>query len=75
MTNPGLKKTNKTVCPHCEADTITIKTVQETPMYRKVVYACKNTDCAHIFEAEIVPTKTLSPSMKPNPAINLPSIA
>lgn len=63
---------NITACPHCGAKCNTVKSYQVSPLFREVTYVCTNDACKHIFVAGIEPLRTISPSMKPNPAISLP---
>lgn len=68
--NATLLSTNKTVCPHCGSPCLTVKTWQGSETYREVTYMCTN--CEFIFVAAITPIRTLAPSAKPNPHVNIP---
>jgi Ner family transcriptional regulator len=52
---------NTTVCPICKTKAKTLRTEQQTETVRKVVYQCANAECAHVFEAQIVMTRTVVP--------------
>lgn len=39
---------------------------------REIVFVCNDYMCEHTFVAQLEAVRTLSPSAKPNPAIDLP---
>jgi len=39
---------------------------------REIVFVCNDYMCGHTFVAQLEAVRTLSPSAKPNPAIDLP---
>lgn len=63
---------NGTRCPHCGSQCDSIRTVQVTPLYREVVYQCRNADCQCMFVASIVPVKTIFASKQPNQDVRMP---
>lgn len=63
---------NSTKCPHCGASTRTVKTTQVSPTYREITLVCTDPGCGHIFVASIVPVRTLEPSARPDPTVNIP---
>lgn len=52
---------NITVCPECGSRAKTLRTEQQTERVRKLIYQCANGDCAHVFEAQVVVTRTVVP--------------
>ncbi|MBO6805768.1 ogr/Delta-like zinc finger family protein [Thalassospira sp.] len=64
---------NATHCPHCKSRCRTVKTRRITATYREVTFCCSNDDCGCIFVAEVNAVRVLSPSLIPDPSINLPA--
>ncbi|WP_427846569.1 ogr/Delta-like zinc finger family protein [Brevundimonas pishanensis] len=68
--------TIRQICPHCEhvATARTTRTI--TPLFREMRFQCTNVDgddpCGHTFVASLVIDRTIVPSARPNPDINLP---
>lgn len=58
---------NTTVCPECGGRAKTLRTEQQTEKVRKVIYQCANADCAHVFEAQVVVTRTVVPPKNAGP--------
>lgn len=63
---PGMR------CPHCGHPATARTSVQLSPLYREVVYQCRQVVCGHIFMCALEAVRTLSPSAIPNPEIHLP---
>ena len=61
-----------TKCPHCEGSAFIRDSVQQSSLVRTAVGVCKDPHCGHTFKITISVDYTLSPSGKPNPAVNLP---
>ncbi|RFA31319.1 hypothetical protein CAI21_01435 [Alkalilimnicola ehrlichii] len=59
-------------CPHCGSFARIRKSESMTPIYRKAVLECQNADCGWRGTLALEITQTLSPSLNPNPAIQLP---
>ncbi len=62
----------KTQCPHCKQNSTSRKTKQITPLYREITFSCDNLECGYVFVGAVSPIRGLSPSMYPDPAINIP---
>lgn len=82
-TNPNRSHRNggvtRQVCPHCGATAVARTTRAITPLFRELRYQCTNIDgddpCGHTFVASLVIERTIVPSARPNPKINLPLAA
>lgn len=59
-------------CPHCGERSIVRDSVQITPTIRELRLACDNDDCGHTFLCQLSVVRTIRPSARPNPAVNLP---
>lgn len=70
---PRAPRTNKTQCPHCQTDCLTVKTDQVSRTYREITYACP--ECGHIFVAAVTPVRTLAPSDRPHADVRIPGAA
>jgi hypothetical protein len=59
-------------CPHCTFR-VTARTSRElSRTMREITFMCEDPECAHSFVAHLEAIRTLSPSAKPDPAIDLP---
>lgn len=63
-------------CPHCLSLAKVRTTREVTALYRELRFQCTNVEgdepCGHTFVASMVIERTIVPSAKPNPRINLP---
>ena len=59
-------------CPHCESRAVARNSQQMSLTLREIVYQCTDVYCGHTYVANLEVVRTLSPSAKPNTAINLP---
>ena len=59
-------------CPHCRARAAVRTSRQITVTYREMHLRCTNDDCGHVFVAELVAIRTISPSACPDAAVDLP---
>lgn len=59
-------------CPHCKGKTKTRTSRGLSPTLRELIYQCNDPECSYSFVVEAEAVRTLSPSGKPDPAINLP---
>ncbi|WP_395459823.1 ogr/Delta-like zinc finger family protein (plasmid) [Azospirillum melinis] len=66
---------NSTRCPVCGERCGTTRVEQITPLYREVIYSCRNEECGFTFVASITPVRTLVPPKIPNPQVMIPAIA
>lgn len=60
------------LCPHCELIAYVRSSQPMTALYRQLVFRCSNDLCGHVFVADLVAVRTVSPSACPNPEITLP---
>ena len=68
--NHGLRA--QFACPHCKGRT-TIKTSMPlTATMREMNYQCRDVECSFSFVVQAEAVRSLSPSGKPDPAINIP---
>lgn len=58
-------------CPHCEGPTRTRSSRAVTPLYRQLLRACLDVECGFTFGVEVAITHGISPSARPNPAVEL----
>jgi len=61
-----------TKCPHCQAKANIRDSEQQSDLVRKIKFQCTDPDCGHTFISLLSVCKTLSPSAKPNPKVNIP---
>lgn len=66
-------RVNSTHCPHCGERCGTNRVEQITPLYREVIYSCRNDDCGYTFVASITPVRTLIAPKVPNPQVLIPA--
>lgn len=59
-------------CPHCDAQAEIRTSRMVSKTMRELIYACTDMECGHTFVATTEIQRTLSPSAKPNPRVNLP---
>ena len=59
-------------CPHCDAQSEIRTSRMVSKTMRELIYACTDMECGHTFVATTEIQRTLSPSAKPNPRVNLP---
>ncbi len=59
-------------CPHCKGKTKTRTSRGLSPTLRELTYQCDDPECGYSFVVQAEAVRTLSPSGKPNPAVNLP---
>lgn len=59
-------------CPHCGARSIVRHSEQVTPIYRELRLNCDNDRCGHTFLIGLSIIRTIRPSARPNPAVQLP---
>lgn len=69
MKRPRLPAIN---CPHCGEPGKARSSEQTLPTTREVTMLCLNTDCAHIWIAEITAARTIAPSLNPRPDVHIP---
>lgn len=60
-------------CPHCGGPSAVRTSKSLTPLYREATYQCKDPYCGFSWVVGIEALRQLSPSGKPNPAIQLPT--
>lgn len=60
------------LCPHCKGKTKTRTSRGLSPTLRELIYQCEDPECSYSFVVQAEAVRTLSPSGKPDPAINLP---
>lgn len=59
-------------CPHCKGPT-SIKTSRlVSATLREVNYQCRDVECSYSFVVQAEAVRSLSPSGKPDPSINIP---
>lgn len=67
--------TIKQVCPHCGSIAKARTSRAVTPLFRELRFQCTNVDgdeaCGHTFVCSLVIERTIVPSARPNPRINL----
>lgn len=59
-------------CPHCKARAKVIDSRPVLPTAREARAACQNHECGHTFVVQIVAVRTICPSNRPDPNIDLP---
>lgn len=59
-------------CPHCKGKTKTRHSRGLSATLRELIYQCDDPECGYSFVVHAEAVRTLSPSGKPDPAINLP---
>ncbi|HEY0626706.1 MAG TPA: ogr/Delta-like zinc finger family protein [Allosphingosinicella sp.] len=59
-------------CPHCQGRAIVRSSETFTPLYRELRLRCEDDECGHAFVASLSVIRTVTPSQKPNPSIQLP---
>ncbi len=59
-------------CAHCKGPAIIRDSFFLSPLLRQLRCVCRDPECGHTFVAHLETTSTLSPSGKPDPAIQLP---
>lgn len=59
-------------CPHCKGKTKTRTSRGLSPTLRELIYQCDDPECGYSFVVQAEAVRTLSPSGKPDPSINLP---
>ncbi|WP_019517246.1 ogr/Delta-like zinc finger family protein [Sphingomonas sp. Mn802worker] len=59
-------------CPHCRARAIAYDSVEIDLLTREIRFRCDDADCGHTFVGQLGIFRTVRPSMKPNPAVQLP---
>jgi hypothetical protein len=59
-------------CPKCAAPAFIRRSERLTETVKQLTAHCTNSGCGHIFEAEIVITRTLVPGLIDRPDLNLP---
>lgn len=60
------------LCPHCKGKTKTRTSRGLSATLRELIYQCDDPECGYSFVVQAEAVRTLSPSGKPDPAINLP---
>lgn len=65
----------RAICPHCHTTARIEKTREVTALVRDHYVDCKNFDCGFTFVVRSEIIYGIRPSMKPDPAVNLPSSA
>lgn len=67
------KRSNlRLTCPHCGAFARVRRSEQLTPIYREAVLECQNSECGWRGKLALEVTRTLTPSLAPNPEVQLP---
>jgi len=59
-------------CPHCKGRTKTRTSRGLSATLRELIYQCDDPECSYSFVVQAEAVRTLSPSGKPDPSINLP---
>lgn len=59
-------------CPHCEAPALCRTSRVVTRLVTHRHYQCTDLECAHTFVASLEVIRTLAPSRKPRPGVNIP---
>jgi len=59
-------------CPHCKGRAKTRTSRGLSPTLRELIYQCEDPECSYSFVVQAEAVRTLSPSGKPDPSINLP---
>lgn len=59
-------------CPHCKGNTKTRTSRGLSATLRELIYQCDDPECSYSFLVLAEAVRTLSPSGKPDPAVNLP---
>lgn len=59
-------------CPHCDGKAIARSSRKLSITLREIDYQCVDPECGHTYTATLEIVRTLSPSGKPNAAVNLP---
>lgn len=59
-------------CPHCDTRAKVRSSEQMTSLVRELRFTCDNDACGHTFLGTLEITRTITPSARPNPAVNLP---
>lgn len=59
-------------CPHCESRAIARSSKLLSLTLREITYQCTDVYCGHTYVANLEIVRTLSPSAKPNTAVDLP---
>lgn len=65
----------RTRCPHCNAKSRVRTSCAITPLYSELRFECRNDACGHVWLAAIEVLRTLCPSDRPNPDIQIPLTA
>lgn len=60
------------VCPHCKSVAIIRNSKALSDTLREASCQCTNLNCAHTFVVTIEATRTIAPSMMPNPRVHIP---
>lgn len=60
------------LCPHCKGKTKTRTSRGLSATLRELIYQCEDPECSYSFVVQAEAVRTLSPSGKPDPEINLP---
>lgn len=62
-------------CPHCGRQAFARNAGKTAPTYREVYYYCRDAlTCGHVFLVGMQILRTIRPSARPNPDINLPIV-
>jgi ribosomal protein L37AE/L43A len=61
-------------CPHCESRAVARSSQQLSITLREITYQCQDVYCGHTYVAQLEVVRTLSPSAKPNTAVDLPVV-
>lgn len=59
-------------CPHCESKATARSSKVLSLTLREITYQCMDVYCGHTYVANLEIVRTLSPSAKPNAAVDLP---
>jgi hypothetical protein len=59
-------------CPHCRERAIARSSREMSPTFREITFRCDNEKCCHWYVANMEFSRTLSPSLMPDPALDLP---
>ncbi|MFT0694129.1 ogr/Delta-like zinc finger family protein [Acinetobacter bereziniae] len=63
------------ICPHCEANTLMIRSSkQQHPLFKVIYFQCRDVLCGFTCQAHLEIKYQISPPALENPEISLPSV-
>ena len=65
----------KMICPHCEKNTLRVRSSKQPhPLLKILYFQCRDVDCGFTCQANLEIKHQISPPSLANPNINIPSV-